>query len=593
MEIFKKFKLSFLLLRTSWLLLFLGLFILTSTSAFFQSTISSREERLPAIAPMNEEFIRYQKDPKLILLSRYSEEGDPLGLLPSPHDVSHFLNMPEVRITGLPSSYDLRQKNKLTSVKNQGSCGSCWAFASYGSLESYLFPAQNWDFSEQNLIDRHGFDYGPCYGGHIYMSAAYLGRWSGPVKEEDDPYIYTANGFTVRKHVQEILLIPPRTSYLGNDLIKEAVMTYGAVYTTMYWKSICYNSTYKAYYNSSYQEGGHAVCIVGWDDDFDRNKFNTLPPGNGAFIVKNSWGNSWGDGGYFYVSYYDEYFGRGGFSAIVKAETPTNYEVIYQYDPLGWVSSLGYGTDTAWFANIFTATSTLPLTAVSFYTNTSQNIYEIYIYKDVADGQPRSGTLATTKNGQINAPGYFTIELDRSIPILVNQKFSVVVKLKTTGYNYPIAIERPLSGYSSKAKAKAGESFVSSNGDTWSDLHTSWSGKYADSNVCLKACGGYSPLYAPANFGLQRLENDYIFFKEYINRLGWAVNPNNKTKIIKYKLYRKTKGAADKTFQVIAELGVSDFSYDDRGLKKSDLYSYWITAVDEYNRESEPAVVSN
>ena len=567
------------------------LFLFFVASSFISFRFQSEEDQIPQMAPVNEEFLKYQKDPWLATFSLYSEEGHPLGLLPSPHDVTHLTHLPApaVSIESLPASYDSREKNKLTPVKNQGDCGSCWAFATYGSLESYLYPAENWDFSEQNLINNHGLDWGPCYGGNMYLSAAYLTRWAGPIREEDDPYIYAADGATTRKHVQEILFIPPRKSHLGNDQIKQAVMTYGAVYTGMCWKSICYNSTNRTYYNASYDEGGHAICIVGWDDNFDKNKFNTPPPGNGAFIVRNSWGKTWGDGGYFYVSYYDKYFGRREYNVVIKAETPTNYEICYQYDSLGWTNSLGYGKDTAWFANIFTANSTIPLTAVSFYTNASQNSYEIYIYKDVVNSQPRSGKLAATKIGQINSAGYFTIKLNESVSLKLNQKFSVVVKLRTTEYNYPIPMEYPFKNYSSKAKAKAGESFISSTGTTWYDLQNS----YANTNVCLKAFGGYPPLYPPLNFGLQRLENDYVFFKEYIDRLSWEANPNNKTMVTKYRLYRKIKGAADGTYQVIAELGTSDFTYDDRGLKKNDLYSYWITAVDEYDRESEPALVSD
>ncbi len=592
--------------------------------AFSFSAWLNEADKIPAAAPLNEEFLKIQKEPGLILLMRYSDDGRPLGLLPSPHDISHLRvpprsgimtlanvfemparpteyvfgekskNFPRISLESFPASYDLRTKNKLTSVKNQANCGSCWAFATYGSLESYLLPSENWDFSEQNLIDKHEFDYGPCVGGQIFMSTAYLSRWSGPVKEEDDPYIYSASlGFKVRKHVQEVRFLPPRLTYLDNGLIKEAIMNDGAVYASMFYKSSFYNPSHQSYYNTGTREGGHAVAIVGWDDNFDKNKFNILPPGNGAFIVKNSWGTTWGQSGYFYVSYYDEFFASRSASALVKGETPTNHEVIYQYDPLGWVSSLGYGTETAWFANIFTATSDFPMTAVGFYTASLLNAYEIFVYADVTDNQPRTGTLVSRKSGSLNAPGYFTISLDRSVPLKVNQKFSVVVRLSTSHHHYPIPFERPLSNYSSRAMANAGESFVSYDGVSWNDLHTSWDGRYRNSNVCLKAYAGYPPLYPPSGVALQRLENNFVFFKEYINRLTWRANPQNRTNVIAYRIYRKDRGAADKAFQLIAEVTNSVFMHDDRGLKKTDFYSYWLTSVDDYGRESEPAVVSN
>jgi hypothetical protein len=100
-------------------------------------------------------------------------------------------------------------------------------------------------------------------------------------------------------------------------------------------------------------------------------------------------------------------------------------------------------------------------------------------------------------------------------------------------------------------------------------------------------------VFPPSNFKLQRLENNYIFFKEYINRLTWRPNPKNMTKIIRYKLSRKLKGAASGSYQLLAEVDGSVSSYDDRGLAKDVLYTYKITAVDEFGRESSPVAVSN
>jgi hypothetical protein len=369
-------------------------------------------------------------------------------------------------------------------------------------------------------------------------------------------------------------------------------MAYGALSTGMYYKGSYYNGTYRSYYNPGVKEGAHEVGIVGWDDNFDRNKFNYLPPGKGAYIVRNSWGTDWGDRGYFYVSYYDEFFAR--FTAAFKAEIPSNYEINYQYDPLGWTSSLGYiGSETAWMANIFTSSSNIPLKVVSFYAAANQNSYEIYIYTDVNSGQPRSGILRAVKEGQINSAGYHTIALDSAVRLAVNQKFSVVMKLKTVGYNYPIPIEEPIYYYSSGARAHAGESFISSNGSSWNDLHTSWGSRFWNTNVCLKTFAGLPPLYPPVNQKIERLENNLIFFKEYINRLSWQSNPSNMTGIQKYRIYRKIKGSADDSYQTLAEVTGNVLSYDDRGLKRDDLFSYWITTIDEYNRESEPVEVSN
>jgi hypothetical protein len=112
--------------------------------------------------------------------------------------------------------------------------------------------------------------------------------------------------------------------------------------------------------------------------------------------------------------------------------------------------------------------------------------YEIYIYTGVTS-DPVSGFLVGTKVGTIAFPGYHTISLVSPIPLTAGQKFSVVVKLTTPGYNYPIPAEQPWKNYSSHATANPGESFISNNGNSgsWEDLTSySWC---QECNVCLKA----------------------------------------------------------------------------------------------------------
>ena len=559
------------------------LFIVLGLGAF--SGILAAQERKLSVAPVNKAFLEYLSNQLKVL--HYTAEGHPLGLIPSPRDISYLKNLSvtrRARQIELPVSYDLRIMNKLTPVRNQGSCGSCWAFATYGSLESFLMPGEPRDFSEEHLINNHGFDYEPCYGGTLDMATAYLARWGGPVNETDDPYV-SGNGLPAVKHVQEVMMIPPRSGPLDNDLIKEAVMNYGAVYTDMVWDDSSYNSTNKTYYNPGNTGGGHAVAIVGWDDNFEAAKFSSAPEGNGAFIVKNSWGSSWGDHGYFYVSYYDAYFGRRGVLGVVKAENPGKYVVNYQYDPLGWITSLGYGQDTAWMANVFQAQSGLPLEAVGFYTSSTENYYEIYIYVGVAQGQPRSGELKSTKSGSINSPGYFTVELDNPVALTTGQYFSVVLKLRTVGYNYPIPSEGHIEGYSSSAASNPGMCLISVDGTGWEALTD-----YFDYDICLKAFAGLTPIYPPINLRLSQLENNFIFFKENINRLSWAANPANGTNIVSHKIYRKANN--ESTYSLLATVGGSQYSFDDRGLKAPGNYSYQVTAVDEYERESDPVGIS-
>ena len=95
-------------------------------------------------------------------------------------------------------------------------------------------------------------------------------------------------------------------------------------------------------------------------------------------------------------------------------------------------------------------------------------------------------------------------------------------------------------------------------------------------------------LYPPANFQVQSLQNDFIFYKEYVNRLTWTANPLNRGVIVSYWLYRKPKGQPDDSFVFYKEFAVSLTSFDDRGLKKDELFSYRLTSVNEKGRESDP-----
>ena len=446
-------------------------------------------------AALNPRFSRNLIDMyKRELITKESEINITGNVIPSPVQIEKN-GIVVKRDISLPSRYDLRDYGKMSGVKDQGYINGCWTFGAYASLESNMLMQGLglYDFSENNMLTHHGFDLGVDDGGNINMSSAYLARWEGPILEEKDPYptimnpenVIVRNGLKADKHLQEIIYIPKRLNYLDNDDIKKAVMQYGAVDSSINYNNSYYNYFTNGFYSTDlYGYANHEIDIVGWDDGYSANNFLVKPPGNGAFIVKNSWGSSWGEKGYFYVSYYDPIIGDEN-AVYNGVESANNYNGIYQYDTLGMTSTFGYDSGTAWFSNVFTAKNSAELneklTAVSFYTTKKNAQYEVY-FKDNFAADDFSNMIKV-KSGTIAMPGYHTIKLDSPVSLTSGKRFAVAVKLYVPGEIYPIAVEYPMAGYSGLASANWGESFVSDNGTDWEDLQYS---SY-NTNVCLKA----------------------------------------------------------------------------------------------------------
>ena len=378
-------------------------------------------------------------------------------------------------LVDLPSAYDLRDYGLVTPVRDQGGSGSCWAFTTIAALESYLLKYENisYDLSENNMKNLMGI-YGLngtdwSDGGNYYMSLAYLLRWSGPVDESDDPFsdwsTSSPTKLNLTKHVQDVLLIPIRLSYKDLNQIKYALMTYGALYTSMQAdNSFQYEPDY---YHDIIDVSNHAVTLIGWDDNYKKENFAITPPGDGAFIIKNSWGTGNGHDGYWYISYYDKAFAGFGLDtisamAIANVENISNYKNIYQYDILGnTFESLGFNSHTAWLANQFQARNNNPLTAFGLYTfGDSEYLVNITV----------NGISKYVQQGMIKGAGYHTIKLNEFVALEKNDIFTIAVKLTTPDSFYPIAIESKRESYSSTASANPNESFISMNGIDWIDL---------------------------------------------------------------------------------------------------------------------------
>lgn len=444
-------------------------------------------------APVAPTFAEWVANPAL--------RADSDGAAPSPVDRSHLRNNPPRVVTGsvfraaadetLPVSYDARIAIGLPEAREQRPYDTCWAFASIGALEaSYRrqkltslgeYP----DLSELHLAwftyksGSYKIDTGLCIlnqKGDPEKAYKFLTTNidTAPVNETEMPYSVATSvdadsvdadieAFVAEKDFTRLSVkLYPKNVYpietTNKDYIKTLIREHGAVYFQYYHSPEDYDETYHSLYSLySTSDFMHAALLVGWDDNFPATNFKNHPSINGAWLVRNSYGANWGDGGYFWLSYDTEkLFSIYVFIASEDIQDPTTEQ--HLHDEHGETVNI----TPIWSANLFRAKRDESIIRVTLNTTDNNAEYQLFINNlgKIKPSGPGSVVGEPILSDELPNAGYRTLDLSTPIDVYSGDYYSVIVKMKTT-YEYPTAAEGTVEGYST-ASVNEGESYFAS-----------------------------------------------------------------------------------------------------------------------------------
>ena len=371
-----------------------------------------------------------------------------LGELPIPPMITiPEEDMPEIPVlketvtekATIPTSYN--GKTVMPPIRDQGDYNICWTFSTLACIEGDLIrdgaATTSIDLSElhlayftlHNFYDEKGLNTGDTVtnnggdylqtAGNARVASNALKNMLGPVKESEVPYSsaasYSPSETKGRTGSYQVTGVYYYNLVKDRESVKKAIMDHGAVSIVYNMNTKDYYSyTYNSYYNPNDVDTNHVVAIVGWDDNFSSSKFiGGTPEGNGAWLVRNSWGvNADSPNGYFWMSYYDKSMWDTGIAFDAQV---SRYDHVYAYDNtpgVGW-----------WTVD---ETDTMEQ---SFYVDGGEEIKAIGFYSYGANLKINftisSGSSSVTQTFTTTAPGYYLIPLSKTLTIQSKSKVTV------------------------------------------------------------------------------------------------------------------------------------------------------------------------
>ena len=394
------------------------------------------------IGSLNPEYLLYCTERDSGVFITQTEEGLGLGFIPAPIKID-FDSLDKKRIfplkssIALPAKYDLRTEGFLTGVKDQGggaNGGNCWTFTTMGAIESQWLKMGlgSYDLSEQSLATCHGFDWGYGEGGNDMLAMAYLTRLEGPVLESQNPYITDDTlAWCCPKHIAPVVLVPEvRWLPKDKDIIKQVIYNYGGISASMCWNSKSYQAANYTFFYSGFKSVNHAIMLVGWDDNYP------TPAGKGAWICRNQWNTTWGENGYFYISYDDTKINTTASFYPVRVSANA-ISKIYYYDTLSAVNLTGFRTNTGFGLTRFRANGSELISMVGTFVPAASSMISVEVYDDMT-ADSLYNLRASLHNHFCSLPGYYTFDVNA--PVI--DDFFVKVKYYIPGKETPIPIEK-------------------------------------------------------------------------------------------------------------------------------------------------------